>query len=52
MSKNEINKTKVAIIIVIAASILIAIYMLMGDSRPKIDIPTSNGNIHIERKAN
>jgi hypothetical protein len=50
MSKNQFDKTKVIIVTIIVAGILIAIYMLMGDSRPEIDIPTSDGNIHIERR--
>lgn len=46
----DFNKTTVAIVAIIAAGIIILAYMFMGDSRPKVDIPTENGPIHIEKK--
>lgn len=49
--KNSFDKTKVVIVAIISAGIIILFYMLMGDSRPKIDIPTADGNIHIERNS-
>jgi hypothetical protein len=50
MAKSKNSTATVYIVAIIAAAIIILAYMFMGDSRPEIDIPTGDGNIHIERQ--